>query len=92
MMVAKACFSLLLGLDVLKPRGAVVDLKRSLFAFDKAGGQRASMLPRSVKRYADLSVMSRVLTWWGAGIDDQGNPSSRGSLGRAHSFSGLGSS
>lgn len=40
MVVAKACFALLLSPDVLKPQGAVIDLKRSLFQFDgeSAGG------------------------------------------------------
>lgn len=43
MIVSKACFALLVGLDVLKPHGAVIDLKRNLFTFDTQGGRGASI-------------------------------------------------
>lgn len=33
MVVGRACFSLLLGLDVMKPIGAVIDLGQDTFAF-----------------------------------------------------------
>lgn len=39
MVVAKACFALLVRLDVLKVHGAVIDLKRSLFTFDSQQGR-----------------------------------------------------
>lgn len=38
MVVAKACFALLIGLDVLKPQGGIIDLKKNLFTFDNKLG------------------------------------------------------
>lgn len=41
MVVGKACFSLLLGLDVMKPLGAIIDLQKDTFAFsDAVSGRR----------------------------------------------------
>lgn len=65
MVVGKACFSQLLGLDVMKPMGAVIDLQRDTFAFsDKTTGRRAQVALQygpCKKTLMDVKMVSQYL-------------------------------
>lgn len=63
MVVPKACFSVLLGLDVMRPLGTVIDLQQDTFAFsDKATGQRVQVALQCTKNRKTLSDVKAVTT------------------------------
>lgn len=64
LVVSKACFSILLGLDVMKPLGSVIDLQQDTFKFtDNSSGKRicvAMQCDRVKKTLNDVKVVSQA--------------------------------
>lgn len=64
MVINKACFSVLLGLDVMKPLGTVIDLLKDQLSFTEPGGQQRIQIPltctRNRKTLEDVKTVTTV--------------------------------
>lgn len=64
MVVSKACFTVLLGLDMMKPLGAIIDLQKDVFTFtDIKTSQRVKVAlkcGRVTKTLSDVQMAAQV--------------------------------